>query len=364
MCRAGPTSSRRRVSINIRTPAVHPAASECIKASQKAALHESTSATARSNDASNSSNNYSEDELCPVTGCYGNVLQDYHVYPKVLGSGHYGCVRECVQRSTKKAFAVKSIDKSKIGRLDHLRREVAFLSKMNHSGIMKMVDCYEDEEYVHIVTEKYTGGELFDKIIDKTRDDGCFSEPHAARIVKTLLEAVAYLHKMNICHRDIKPENILFENKSDDSDIRLIDFGLSRRHSKGDAPMSNPVGTAYYMSPELLKGKYDRSCDIWSVGVVAYILLCGYPPFNGDTDPDIFEAIKKGQFDFPKQAWSGISNEAKDFIKCLLRKDPKKRFTAKEALGHPWVVKACEKKEESRRRFPRFIRSRSMVQPL
>jgi serine/threonine protein kinase len=102
--------------------------------------------------------------------------------------------------------------------------------------------------------------------------------------------------------------------------------------------MSNPVGTAYYMSPELLKGNYDKSCDIWSIGVVAYILLCGYPPFNGDNDNVIFESIKRGHFEFPNQAWSNKSDLAKDFIKCLLRRDPRKRFTAKEASMHPWIT--------------------------
>ncbi|KAL7525755.1 hypothetical protein ACHAXR_001145 [Thalassiosira sp. AJA248-18] len=108
--------------------------------------------------------------------------------------------------------------------------------------------------------------------------------------------------------------------------------------------MTNPVGTAYYMSPELLKGKYGKSCDVWSVGTIVYTLLCGYPPFNGDTDPEIYDAIKEGHFHFlPEQAWSDKSDLAKDFIKCLLRRDPRKRFTAKEALIHPWIVNLGKK---------------------
>jgi serine/threonine protein kinase len=277
-------------------------------------------------------------DLCPVTGFHSNILNDYYIFPAILGKGHYGCVRECMHRRTKQFYAVKSIEKAKIGRLDHLQREVYLLSKIDHKGIMKMVDIFEDVEFVHIITEKYVGGELFDKIIERTTDNGCFDEVSAATIVKSLLEAVAYLHRNGIVHRDIKPENILFVTEDDeDLSVKLIDFGLSRRHKKGDAYMSNPVGTAYYMSPELLKGKYDQSCDVWSTGIVAYILLCGYPPFNGDTDPDIFDAIKQASFGFPSQAWGHISPEAKDFIKCLLRKDPKKRFTAEEALKHPWI---------------------------
>lgn len=210
---------------------------------------------------------------------------------------------------------------------------------MDHDGIMKMVDCYEDAKFVHIVTERYTGGELFDKISEKTTSKGCLEEEDAVAIIKTLLEAVAYLHSNDIVHRDIKPENILFESSRDDSAVKLIDFGLSRKHKKsGEALMNNPVGTAYYMAPEVLKGAYDQSCDIWSIGTIVYITLCGYPPFNGGTDPQIFDAIKRGTFEFPKAAWAFKSEEVKDFIKCLLRMDPNKRLTANEALKHPWIT--------------------------
>jgi len=239
---------------------------------------------------------------------------------------------------------VKSIDKTKIRRLDHLQREVYLLHKMDHVGIMKMVDCYEDAQFVHIVTERYTGGELFDKITEYTTPTGCFSERKAAGIIKSLLEAVAYLHENDIIHRDIKPENILFKSTSSSNredgvaDIKLIDFGLSRMHRPGvDAPMTNPVGTAYYMSPELLNCKYDKACDVWSIGTIAYILLCGFPPFNGDTDADIFDCIKKGKFEFTRDAWFTKSKDSKDFIKCLLRMDPESRLTAKEALDHDWI---------------------------
>jgi len=220
---------------------------------------------------------------------------------------------------------------------------------------MRMVDCYEDEDYVHIITEKYDGGELFDKISGCTNDNGCLSEEKTAGIIKSLLEAVAYLHENDIVHRDIKPENILFES-DDEKAIRLIDFGLSRRHEKEEEPMCNPVGTSYYMSPELLNGNYDKSTDMWSVGTVVYILLCGYPPFNGNTDPDIFKKIKKGNLTFPAWEWEDKSDEAKDFIKCLLRKDPSKRYMAKAALDHPWIQNLGKKqaKKVQRRRFGLF----------
>lgn len=326
------------------------------ESSSRKSRHHSSSSSKTNPTSTNLSNNLLKIQrlhrkICPVTGIIRNISSDYHIYSTVLGKGHYGCVRECEHlrdkkspHSSTKIYAVKSVDKSKIRRLDHLQREVQLLDKMDHVGIMKMVDCYEDAQYLHIVSERYTGGELFDKISEYTTPTGCFSERKSAGIIKSLLEAVAYLHENDIVHRDIKPENILFKSTSasnrEDSvaDIKLIDFGLSRMHRpEVDAPMTNPVGTAYYMSPELLKGKYDKSCDVWSIGTIVYILLCGYPPFNGDTDPDIFDCIKKGDFGFPEEAWSTKSEDAKNFIKLLLRMDPKSRLTAEEALDHAWI---------------------------
>lgn len=272
-----------------------------------------------------------------MTGVYANVAEDYHIYPSVIGKGHYGVVRDCVHRATMQSFAVKSIEKSKIGRLDHLQREIFLLANIDHQGIMKMVDCYEDAEYVHIISEKYTGGELFDKIIEDSNSYGCFTEQKAATVIKSLLESVAYLHDHGIVHRDIKPENILFESSSEDADVKLIDFGLARRHGRGEEPMTNPVGTSYYMSPELLKGKYDKATDLWSVGIVAYILLCGFPPFNGSSDAEIQESTRKCRLHFQGDGWLNKSDEAVHFVKCLLSKDPRRRLTAREALMHPWI---------------------------
>lgn len=301
---------------------------------QKMALHQectaSTTSTSFSDDISISVQN------CLVTGRYSDINVDYSVTNLVFGSGHYGTVRQCIQRATGQTYAVKSIEKFKVSRIDHLRREIQLLSMVNHENIINMIDCYEDENYVHIVTETYTGGELFDKIIDNTTSNGCLSESEAARIIKQLLKAVSYLHENDVCHRDIKPENILFESKDENSPVRLIDFGLSRSHAQGEEMMSNPVGTCYYMSPELLKGSYDKSTDMWSCGVIAYILLCGYPPFNGNSDADIVAAIRRGHLTFV-DGWAGKSSEALDFIKCLLKRDSRRRCSAKQALRHPWL---------------------------
>lgn len=275
-----------------------------------------------------------------VTDGYSDIFDDYDVLPTILGTGHFGCVRECQHRSTGEKYAVKTIEKCKVTRLDHIHREIQLLSSIDHSGIMKMVDCYEDADYVHIVTERYTGGELFDKIVDNTTGNGCLPEDQAIKIIKSLLEAVQYLHSKDIVHRDIKPENVLFESDEDGSPIKLIDFGLSRIHGLNDSDMTNQVGTAYYMSPGILQGKYDRSCDLWAVGIVAYILLCGYPPFNGDAEYDVHNSVRKGHLVFERNVWGTLSDASRDFVSKLLCMDSSMIPSAPEALQHPWVRRA------------------------
>ena len=234
----------------------------------------------------------------PVTdGRQTDITNDYCISATILGTGNYGCVRECQHRTSGILYAVKTISKAKVSRYDHITREIDLLRSVgHHRNIMRLIDCYEDAYNVHIVTERYTGGELFDHIVNNTHDTGCLDEADAVSIIKSLLQAVKHLHDKNIVHRDIKPENILFETNEHSSTVKLIDFGLSRHHDPlVDGPyMLNRVGTPYYMSPDVLRGKYDRSCDLWSVGVVAYILLTGYPPFNGCNDSEVHESIRLG----------------------------------------------------------------------
>jgi len=225
-----------------------------------------------------------------------------------------------------------------------LVREIRLLQEMQHRSIVELVDVYEDAEYVHIVTDLCKGGELFDRIIEKASnsDNGskCFAEDDAARVILQVLEAVSYMHKRGIVHRDIKPENILYETKDEDSPVKVIDFGLARKHDSGlEPPMTTLVGTPYYIAPEVLRKKYDKSCDLWSVGVVAYILLCGYPPFNGANNDETHRSVLRGQYNFPFEDWKGISPEARHFISQLLQMDPTKRMTVEEALNHPWIIR-------------------------
>ena len=195
-------------------------------------------------EGSNSSSGSNIFHCSILTGSCNDFHAEYGVFQDILGTGAYGYVRECLHRSSGKFYAVKTIDKSKIGRLDHIQREIYLLSRVNHPSLMKIVDCYEDENHVHIVTEKYDGGELFDVIMASAYDKGCLPEDQVVNIVKSLLEAVQYLHANNIVHRDIKPENIMFEDENRTS-VKLIDFGLAREHGVYEAPMVNPVGSAY-----------------------------------------------------------------------------------------------------------------------
>ena len=288
-----------------------------------------------------------------------NILNDYTILPTILGHGCYGVVRECVRttsnnttissnHSSHQSYAVKSIEKAQLTRPHHLRREIDLLSSMNHPSIIRLVDVYEDMYHVHIITELCSGGELFDRIQQRytscaATSKGCFSERTSARIIKSLLSAVEYLHSNGIIHRDIKPENILlcdsFFNE-DNPTIKLIDFGLAKRHRHGiDRNLSKFRGTIYYMSPELLQCSYSSPTDVWSVGVIAYILLAGYPPFDGDSDVEIYASIAKGRVEFPSfMGWEEKSVECIDFIRAVLRKDAGMRLGAREALSHPWIV--------------------------
>ncbi len=213
-----------------------------------------------------------------------------------------------------------------------LESEINILKELDHPNIVRFYETYIDYKYIHIVMQLCTGGELFDRIVKLEK----FSEKDAADLMKKILSAVQHLHEHNICHRDLKPENFLFKNNKENAEIKIIDFGLSKKFSKLETDMTTIVGTPFYVAPEVLSGQYDTQCDLWSCGVILYVLLWGYPPFDGDSNKDIFRAIIKSKLEFDDEEWGNISGDAKDLISQLLTKDPKTRVKVSDALNHIW----------------------------
>ena len=267
-----------------------------------------------------------------------NITKEY-TFGKVIGTGSYGQVRLAVHRLTKQVRAVKIIQKAKVN-INALLNEINILSKLSHPNIMQIFEVFDDNTNVYIVSEYCKGGELFDIISTK----GSFTEKDACVIMKQLMSAICYSHQNNIVHRDLKPENILMDNDTDDLTIKLIDWGCAQT-IKSAKQSKQADGTAYYIAPEVLKGEYDEKCDIWACGVIFYILLCGYPPFNGETDDEIYEAVLSGKFQFPEEDWGQVSQDAKDLIKKMLTKDPKKRISALYSMQDVWFKKNEEKSE-------------------
>lgn len=204
-----------------------------------------------------------------------------------------------------------------------LFNEINNLKDLDHPNIIKINEFFEDEKRYYIVTEICKGGELFDEIVEK----GYFAEKDAAKLMKQILSCINYCHLNNIVHRDLKPENILLEKDKDFDKIKIIDFGTSLMFEKG-VDIKEKLGTPYYIAPEVLKKKYGPKCDIWSCGVIAYIVMCGAPPFNGDSEKEIINKVKDGRVSFSSPIWNKISPEAKDFIEKLLKVNPDVRLSA------------------------------------
>ncbi|KAK2521878.1 Camk1g [Columba livia] len=265
------------------------------------------------------------------------------IFMEALGSGAFSEVFLVKQRSTGQLFALKCIKKSPLTRDSSLENEIAVLKKsvrlthiylcrIKHENIVTLEDIYESTTHFYLVMQLVSGGELFDRILER----GVYTEKDASVVIHQVLTAVKYLHENGIVHRDLKPENLLYLTPEENSKIMITDFGLSKMEQNGI--MSTACGTPGYVAPEVLAQKpYSKAVDCWSIGVITYILLCGYPPFYEETESKLFEKIKDGYFEFESPFWDDISASAKDFISHLLDKNPSTRFTCEEALRHPWI---------------------------
>jgi len=257
----------------------------------------------------------------------------YELGPE-LGRGEFSTVVLGTDKKTKEKVAIKIIEKNEMD-TSRLETEVMILKKVQHPNIIELKGFYDTTTKLYLIMELVTGGELFNRIVEL----GAYSEATAISVVKKLLDAVAYLHSQNIVHRDLKPTNLLLKSVDDDSDVKIADFGLSKILGE-NALMQTACGTPIYVAPEVLAGEsYDREVDLWSIGVIMYILLCGFPPFfnDGTNVAMLFDQIMSGKFDFPDPYWTDISDDAKDLINKLLTVEPKDRPTAEEALKHPWI---------------------------
>ncbi|XP_049578426.1 calcium/calmodulin-dependent protein kinase 1Db [Syngnathus scovelli] len=256
-------------------------------------------------------------------------------FKEVLGTGAFSEVVMAREKATGKMVAIKCIPKKALkGKEMSLENEIAVLRKIKHENIVALEDIYESSNHLYLIMQLVSGGELFDRIVEK----GFYTEMDASRLIRQVLDAVNYLHSMGIVHRDLKPENLLYFSPHDESKIMISDFGLSKMEGTGDV-MATACGTPGYVAPEVLAQKpYSKAVDCWSIGVIAYILLCGYPPFYDENDSKLFEQILKADYEFDAPYWDDISDSAKDFIGRLMEKDPEKRFTCDQALEHPWIA--------------------------
>lgn len=271
-------------------------------------------------------------------GSFGPKVIDKYDIGRPIGDGHFSIVYCCMNKSTQEFCALKLIDKHKCrDRDDMIYNEVKILKRLSHPNVVKLIEEFDYSKELYLILELVQDGDLFDAISNVTK----FNEVDVATMIYNLSSALAYLHSQGIVHRDIKPENLLISVQEDGSQsIKLADFGLAVE--LGDDPLYSVCGTAFYVSPEMLNETgYTYKVDVWSTGVICFILLCGYPPFtseNENNQDELFDAILAGEFQFAQPYWSKISQHAKNLIKSMLVVEPEKRYTAEQVFKHPWTM--------------------------
>eukprot|EP00884_Botryococcus_braunii_P005302 jgi/Botrbrau1/14773/Bobra.0284s0007.1 len=273
-----------------------------------------------------------------------DVLARYELGEE-LGVGGFSVVRRGRERCTAKEVAIKAIEKAKYdSSCSLLQREIDVLSKVAHPSCVRLFAVYNTSKFVYLVTELATGGELLDRILQY----GAYSEAEAANILQRILSALSFLHARGIVHRDLKLENILLTDKDQHAtEVKIADFGLSRFCNMADGEgLTTMCGSPAYVAPEILsfsqsKKEYSIAVDMWSAGIILFVLVTGYSPFSADSDAELFDHIRTGAYDVSDPMWEKISDEAKDLVGRMLCVDPVQRLTAEEALEHPWIRQHC-----------------------
>jgi calcium-dependent protein kinase len=271
-----------------------------------------------------------------------SLFEEYEISDK-LGEGAYGCVYKTKHKKTKLIRAVKAIKRRNID-TQAFGNEISILKTVDHPNIIRLFECFYDNNYYYMIEEYCSGGDLYDYI----KRQRSFTEKKAANIIMQLLSATNHLHMKKIVHRDLKPENIVFsETLNNEIFIKLIDFGTSV--CMKNEPLTQELGTIYYIAPEVFKNNYNEKADVWSCGIILYTMLCGHPPFRGTKEEEIKQKILKGKLDFPGKEWNKVSREAVDFVCDLLTYDPNNRISAEKALNNPWLIKMlkCENEEDN-----------------
>jgi serine/threonine protein kinase len=279
----------------------------------------------------------------PKTKKVSDIETLYEVHEE-LGSGGFATVRRGVNQETGQHVALKIIPSATYKKAKYRTdEEVMVLSACDHKNVMRLYEVVRTETSLVMCLELLTGNELFDRIVAREK----YTENDAKLVASEILEAVNYLHCHGIVHRDLKPENLIFDRPGDDATLKLTDFGFATI-MEPNKKLTSACGTPEYVAPEVLADKpYDQQADMWSCGVIIYILLCGYPPFYGKNEKELFEKILSRKFEFHDRFWGKISAEAKDLINTLIEPNPLKRLTSKQALQHPWIKRQIENGDEN-----------------
>ncbi|CAM9965868.1 unnamed protein product [Ectocarpus sp. 4 AP-2014] len=277
----------------------------------------------------------------------GTKVEDLYETISIIGKGSVGMIAKVKHRQTGVEYALKTIQLEKISSsmLKEMRNEIEILKRLDHPNIIRAIETFESDKEVYLVMRLCTGGDLHRR--------APYAEAAVVDIITKLLSATWYMHQQGIVHRDLKLENVVYESTLPESDIFIIDYGLSKIIDRDEARMSEVVGTLYTMAPEVLNGgvSYDKSCDMWSIGVIAFVLLSGDMPFDTTSKQRLIKAVEDGRFEFSGRRWSRVSSEARSFIRHMMVKNPSGRYTAGQALQHSWI-QGCKLSDEQRMLSP------------